>query len=117
MNETDILAEIAKGYTQLGALFNELHEARTKPAATAEAQAEPKVETVQPAAESKPAKTITLDDVRKVLAEIIAKKNKEGQNFVHELLTRHGVSKLSEVEAKDYLEIKSEAEQWLSIPF
>jgi ABC-type phosphate transport system substrate-binding protein len=117
MNETDILAEIAKGYAQLGALFNELHDARLKPAATAEAKTEPKAETVQPAAESKPAKTITRDDVCRVLAEIIAKKSKEGQKFVQELLSKHGASKLSEVEVKDYIAIKSEAEQWLSIPF
>ena len=52
--------------------------------------------------------TITLEEVRGVLA----KKAQEGnQAEVRELIMPYGVSKLSEVEAKHYVELMKKAEE------
>lgn len=58
--------------------------------------------------EGKLEQTITLEEVRGVLA----KKAQEGkQAEVRELIKTYGVSKLSEVDAKDYVELMKKAEE------
>ena len=57
---------------------------------------------------TKEEKTISLEEVRGVLA----KKAQEGkQAEVRELIKTYGVSKLSEVDAKDYVELMKKAEK------
>lgn len=57
---------------------------------------------------TKEEKTISLEEVRGVLA----KKAQEGkQAGVRELIKTYGVSKLSEVEAKHYIELMKKAEE------
>lgn len=57
---------------------------------------------------TKEEKTISLEEVRGVLA----KKAQEGkQAEVRELIKTYGVSKLSEVDAKDYVELMKKAEE------
>ena len=57
---------------------------------------------------TKEEQTITLEEVRGVLA----KKAQEGkQAEVRELIKTYGVSKLSEVEAKHYVELMKKAEE------
>lgn len=57
---------------------------------------------------TKEEQTITLEEVRGVLA----KKAQEGkQAGVRELIKTYGVSKLSEVEAKHYIELMKKAEE------
>ena len=57
---------------------------------------------------TKEEQTITLEEVRGVLA----KKAQEGkQAEVRELIKTYGVSKLSEVDAKDYVELMKKAEE------
>ena len=57
---------------------------------------------------TKEEQTISLEEVRGVLA----KKAQEGkQTEVRELIKTYGVSKLSEVDAKDYVELMKKAEE------
>jgi hypothetical protein len=60
----------------------------------------------EPKAE-KPAKEISYTDIRKILAD----KSRAGHTAeIKEILTKHGASKLSEIDPKEYAAILKEAE-------
>lgn len=72
-------------------------------------EAEPKTKAAKetPAKAPKKEKTLSLEDVRAVMAD----KSRKGYTAeVKALLTKRGVSKLSDVDAKDYAALLAEAE-------